>query len=111
MGASFSDSYSFLSGSDTQMDTIPKNFEFVKSEVDVTNPFPNLSSSGEMPRDAMPGGPGMGMGGGAPPGGRPDFSSMSPPQMSPPTDELSARMEQLRQERDVTTPQPTARIG
>ena len=101
MGASYSDSYSFLSTSDTKMDAIPKNFEFVSGPVDVTNPFPNMGGAS--------GGAGREHGGGGG-GGRVDFS-MAAPQMSPPTDELSAKMEQMRMERDTVAPRPTSRIG
>lgn len=98
MGASFSDAYSFLGTSDAQMDAIPKNFEFIgENKINAKQPFPN------MPQNTSQSGTAGG-------GGTPNFSAMSPPQQSPPVDELSARMESMRHQRDAEGPMPMQRI-
>ena len=114
MGSSMSDSYSFIEEATTN--AIPKNFEFIGhgrqgAGVDVTKPFPQMENSSE----SFVGSSGVSerapnpSGGGAIPGS-PNFS-MASPQSSFAKDELSARMEELRNMREKDSPHPTARIG
>lgn len=134
MGATFSDSYSFLDNSFTEMgvgspqaapkgsgggSTIPKAFAYISApSIDVKNPQYAQPSPG-----GRPGGPG-GPGGPAPRAAMPSGYGSLPPNatMAPPTqnysdgsnkhsDELTERMEALRMARDQDAPMGMGRVG
>ena len=107
MGNSLSDSYSFL---DDATSAIPKNFEFITGNgVDVTNPFPHMEKDADKANRTLAAREPIPSGGGALPGS-PSFS-MSPPASGPASDELSSRMERMREQRENEAPMAPTRIG
>lgn len=130
MGASFSDTYSFIDNSFTESgktpkegnggsgSTIPKNFAFLSeppsnqntyvSHSNTTPPPTNMRGMmGQFPsqqsqqRDGTPSGYGR----------MPPTAMMAPPSNRPETDELSKRMESFRMSREHDVPPPVQRLA
>ena len=135
MGASFSDTYSFLDNSFTESgagmplkentggsgSTIPKNFAFLDDGAtfqssNAHNPTPSMSPEPNVPtnmRGLQSAQQPQQSRNGAPSGfgTMPPTASMAPPTNRPETDELSKRMESFRMSREQDVPQPMQRIS
>lgn len=138
MGASFSDTYSFLDNSFTESgtgrqpkennggsgSTIPKNFAFLGNDTSVqlsADQSPHVQQQqghyqqGHAPTNmqGMKNNHQQTMRGGAPSGfgTMPPTASMAPPSSRPETDELSKRMESFRMSRDEDVPHAMQRIS
>jgi hypothetical protein len=135
MGASFSDTYSFLDNSFTESgtgqplkentggsgSTIPKNFAFLEGASFASNPPHQQQQQQNVPTNMR------GMASQPPPmtnqhqpqrngapsgyGTMPPTASMAPPSNRPETDELSKRMESFRMSREQDVPQGMQRIS
>lgn len=117
MGASFSDSYSFIDNSFTESgqggqptsnnggsgSTIPKNFAFLQSTppIDVMQNNPQMDASQHGQRPGLPTGHGR----------MPPTTEMGAPQHSEGQDELSKRMESFRMSRENDVPQQLSRLS